>query len=86
MSGSMDIAISREEKCVSEPNLNAIVASKTEISPGLMIIRVVADGWQMPDFEPGQFTVLGLPATAPRTQLSEPEHSLSDPHKLIRRA
>jgi len=71
---------------MSEPQLNAVVASKSELSPRLMIIRVVADGWQMPDFDPGQFVVLGLPGSAPRYDLSEPEDPPSDPHKLIRRA
>ena len=31
------------------------------------------DGWPLPDFEPGQFAVLGLPGSAPRHRLSEPE-------------
>jgi ferredoxin--NADP+ reductase len=70
----------------SEQQMNAVVASKDEISSRLMIMRVVADGWQMPDFEPGQFAVLGLPGSAPRYHLSEPEDAPSTPDKLIRRA
>ena len=66
--------------------LNAVVALKEELSPRLMIMRVVADGWQLPDFKAGQFAVLGLPGSAPRCQLSEPEQTPSNPHKLIRRA
>jgi ferredoxin--NADP+ reductase len=69
-----------------ESELNAVVAAKNELSPRLMIMRVVTDGWQMPDFEPGQFAVLGLPGSAPRYYLSEPENTPSEPHKLIRRA
>jgi ferredoxin-NADP reductase len=59
---------------------------KEELSPRLMILRVAADGWELPDFEPGQFTALGLPGSAPRCRLSEPENPLPDPDKLIRRA
>jgi ferredoxin--NADP+ reductase len=71
---------------MSELKLNALVAARHELSPRLMIMRVVADGWQMPDFEPGQFAVLGLPGSASRCDLSEPENHSCDPHKLIRRA
>jgi len=71
---------------MSEPQLNAVVTSKDEISSRLMIMRVVTDGWQMPDFEPGQFAVLGLPGSAPRYHLSEPEDTPSQPDKLLRRA
>jgi ferredoxin--NADP+ reductase len=69
-----------------QPELNAIVMLKEELSPRLMILRVAADGWELPDFEPGQFTALGLPGSAPRCRLSEPENPLPDPDKLIRRA
>lgn len=71
---------------MSELQLNAVVAAKLEVSPRLMIMRVAADGWQMPDFQPGQFAVIGLPGSAPRNALSMPEQSPSDPGKLIRRA
>ncbi len=66
--------------------LNAFVTSKVEISPRAMTLRVATDNWQMPDFTAGQFAVLGLPGSAPRCALSEPEHNPSDPDKLIRRA
>lgn len=69
------------------PNeLNAIVVQRIEVSPGLVIIRAVPDGWELPDFEPGQFAVLGLPGTAPRTPVSDPEDPLKNPEKLIKRA
>jgi ferredoxin--NADP+ reductase len=71
---------------ISEPQLNAQVTAKNELSPRLMIMRVVTDGWPMPDFAPGQYVALGLPGSAPRCDLSDPEDSPSDPHKLIRRA
>jgi ferredoxin/flavodoxin---NADP+ reductase len=71
---------------VRESQLNAVVTAKEEISPRLMIMRVAADGWQMPEFEPGQFASLGLPGSAPRCALSMPEQPPSDPGKLIQRA
>ena len=51
-----------------------------------MILRVEPDGWQLPVFAAGQFAVIGLPGSAPRCALSEPEESPADPNKLIRRA
>ncbi len=43
--------------------LNSIVAQRVEVSPGLIILRAVPDGWALPGFESGQFAVLGLPGT-----------------------
>jgi ferredoxin--NADP+ reductase len=71
---------------LAEPALNAIVALRDEISPWLMILRVVAQGWELPDFMPGQFAVLGLPGAAPRCALAEPEDPPAAPARLIRRA
>jgi ferredoxin--NADP+ reductase len=68
------------------PTLNAVATLKNELTPRLMILRVVADSWPLPDFKAGQFSVLGLPGSAPRCQLSTPEVVASDPNKLIRRA
>ncbi len=66
--------------------LNAILANRIELAPGLAIFRVAPDGWPLPDFRPGQFAVLGLPARAPRTPLSDPEDQPPDPGRIIRRA
>lgn len=66
--------------------LNAIVLQRIEVSPGLVILRVVPEGWDLPDFEPGQFAVLGLPGCAPRTAISDPEEEPRAPDKLIKRA
>jgi ferredoxin--NADP+ reductase len=68
------------------PELNAVVTQKDELTPRLMILRVAADGWQLPHFTAGQYVVLGLPSTAPRCELSEPEIKPPPPDKLIRRA
>jgi ferredoxin--NADP+ reductase len=69
-----------------EPKLNAIVALRNEISPWLMILRVVPDGWVLPDFRAGQFAVIGLLGSAPRCAMASPEDEPSDPGRLIRRA
>jgi ferredoxin--NADP+ reductase len=71
---------------MAEISLNAVVTSKVELSSRVMTLRVAANGWQMPDFTPGQFAVLGLPGSAPRSQWSTPEVTPSDPDKLIRRS
>jgi ferredoxin--NADP+ reductase len=65
--------------------LNAVVSHRIDLAPGLMVLQVVPDGG-LPAFEPGQFAVVGLPAGAPRTPLSDPEEPGGDPDRLIRRA
>lgn len=65
--------------------LNAILARRTDLAPGLAIFRVVPDGWALPQFTPGQFAVLGLPARSPRVPYSDPEDP-GDPDRMIRRA
>lgn len=66
--------------------LNAVLALKQEVAPGLAIFRVVPDGWELPDFEPGQFAVLGLPAEAPRVAGADAEEPPPKPGTLIRRS
>jgi ferredoxin--NADP+ reductase len=68
------------------PELNAVVTQKIEVAPGLMVIRVVPDGWELPEFAPGQFAVLGLPPEASRSSLADDEDEPVKPGKLIRRA
>ncbi len=68
------------------PPLNSVVVLKQELSPRYMILRVATDGWQLPDFIPGQFAVLGLPGSAPRCNLSTPEPDAPGPNELVRRA
>lgn len=65
---------------------NAQVLQRIEITPELMILRVVPTGWEIPEFKPGQFTVLGLPGSAPRHPLADKEVEPADPEKVIRRA
>lgn len=68
------------------PELNAVVTRRVDLTSELFILRVSPDGWELPDFEPGQFGVLGLPPDAPRSKAAMPEDSPPDPGKLIRRA
>ena len=74
------------EKDVRVPVRPGVVTQQIEVAPGLMILRVAPDGWELPDFLPGQYVVLGLPAGAPRCADSDPEPPSGDPNKLIRRA
>ncbi len=66
--------------------LNAVVRRKVLVSPELMILRVAPDGWELPDFAPGQYTVLGLPPEAPRYRLADPEDEPLPAGRPIRRA
>ena len=66
--------------------LNAAVALREELTPRQIVLRVVADGWELPAFEAGQYTLLGLPPTASRCALSGPEHTPPDPDRMIVRA
>ena len=70
---------------MDEPTLNAIVTLRNEVSPWLMILQVVPDGWELPEYVPGHFTALGLPGSASRCGLAEPEKDPADPEKLIKR-
>jgi ferredoxin--NADP+ reductase len=66
--------------------LNARIAQRIDMSPDLIILRVIPDGWELSDFKPGQFAVLGLPGTSKRTDFSDPEEQPSNPDKIIKRA
>jgi len=66
--------------------LNAVLTERTEVAPGLVIMRVTPDGWALPEFKPGQFGVLGLPGSAARYQFADPEPDPAPPDRPIRRA
>jgi ferredoxin--NADP+ reductase len=51
---------------------NATVASRVEVAPGLIILRVVPDNLPF-EFRPGQYVVLGLRASEPRVDEADPE-------------
>lgn len=71
---------------MSKAELNAIVIQRIDLSSELFILRVAPDGWAIPSFKPGQFAVLGLPASAPRCSSALPEAKPSLPEKIIQRA
>lgn len=68
----------------TESSYNATVVTRQDLHPGLIILRVKPDG-QLFDFEPGQFTVLGLLPAEPRVPEAD-EESRSPEVRLIRRA
>ena len=71
---------------VAKVELNAVVTLSNEVSPWLRILQVSPDGWELPDFVPGQYTTLGLYGSTPRCAIAEAESSPPDATKLIRRA
>lgn len=70
----------------SKLELNAVVLQRQELTPQLSILRIATVGWPLPDFIPGQFAVLGLPGSAPRSRLANSEPHPAGPNKMIRRA
>ncbi len=55
-------------------DLNAIVTQRVELTPELVVVRIVPDGWDLAHFEPGQFAVLGLPEASAKV--------IRDDHKI----
>jgi len=74
----------RESSSASEM-LNAVVLQRIKVSPGLAILRVAPDDWDLKDFTPGQFAVLGLPESAPRCAMSDEEPDTGS-DRMIKRA
>lgn len=65
---------------------NATLTAIRKVHYDLRVLRVVPDGG-VPDFEPGQFTTLGLGFWEPRASGTQAEHlPEADLHKLIKRA
>ena len=65
---------------------NAVITRKIEIAPGLVIFRIVPEGWSLPEFVPGQFAVIGLPQSAARCATSTAEANPEPPGTMIQRA
>lgn len=75
----------KTKKPKKEPN--ALVAQRIEITPDLIKLRIVPQGWDLPDFEPGQYATLGLAGSTARCPLAEPEDAPpKDRDKMIMRA
>ncbi len=66
--------------------LNAVVSERREVNPRLLILRVAPDGWALPDFVPGQYATIGLPAGAPRWPGAAEEENPSPPERVLLRA
>jgi ferredoxin--NADP+ reductase len=71
---------------MSTDSLNAVITHRIDINDGLAIFRVVPEGWELPDFLPGQFAALGLPSDAPRVEGSDTEGIIDGTGPLIKRA
>lgn len=46
--------------------LNAIITQVVQVSPIMKVFRISPDGWELPEFTPGQFVALFLPPLAGR--------------------
>ena len=66
--------------------LNSIVTQVIQVSPIMKILRITPNGWELPEFESGQFVALSLPGSAPRCAEASEEIKPSDPDKMIKRA
>ncbi len=66
--------------------LNAVLTARRDIAPGLAVFRIEPVGWEIKDFQAGQFAVIGLPGSAARCDGSDPEEEPSPPDKIVRRA
>lgn len=70
---------------MSTEQYNAQVIQKILMTPNLMTLRVRPD-FEIPEFQPGQYTVLGLSNTATRLPESAPDAKPYEKETLIRRA
>jgi ferredoxin--NADP+ reductase len=71
---------------VKKIELNAVVTQRIDLAPGLMVLRIAPESGPMPTFLPGQFAVVGLPASAPRSPMADRDEPNPDPERFIRRA
>lgn len=66
--------------------MNGIVTQVQQISPIMKIIKIKPVGWELPEFKPGQFCALALPASAERCAEATEEPKELAPDKMIKRA
>ena len=69
-----------------ETEYNSVVTQIVQVSPIMKIIRVKPEGWQLPEFQAGQFVALGLYEDVPRCAEATEEFKLPKPGKMIKRA
>lgn len=65
--------------------LNAIIKQVVQISPIMKVFKITPD-FDLPEFKPGQFVALSLPASAPKCPESEEDYEKMDDDKMIKRA
>ncbi len=68
------------------PELNATVLQKINVAPGLMILQVAPVGWELVPFHAGQYAMIGLPSSAPRCDIAEPEPQPPTDEALLQRS
>ena len=66
--------------------LNAFVTQVVQVSPIMKVFRISPDGWELPEFIPGQFVALFLPPSAGRCEEATEEPYKTAPDKMIKRA
>lgn len=66
--------------------MNGIITQVQQISPIMKIFKIKPVGWELPEFKPGQFCSLGLPASAARCAEATDEPKELAPDKMIKRA
>jgi len=65
--------------------LNGRLIDRQDITADLAIFRIAKEDVLF-EFKAGQYTVIGLPASAPRLPSCDPEEEGGDPNRMIRRA
>lgn len=71
---------------MAETAFNATIIENAFLNPDLFIMKIKPDGWEIPDFKPGQYCAIGLPASLPRTADAGPDPASVKPDSWIRRA
>ncbi|WP_165806829.1 ferredoxin--NADP reductase [Balneicella halophila] len=66
--------------------MNGIITQVQQISPIMKIFKIKPVGWELPEFKPGQFCALGLPASSPRCADSTEDYEEFAPDKMLKRA
>jgi len=74
------------KKIKMKNELNCRVSQVVQVSPSMKIFRIVPEGWELPDFEAGQFVALYLPASAERCEEATDEPKELAPDKMIKKA
>lgn len=71
---------------MAETTFNATIIQNDFMNPDLFIMKIKPEGWDIPDFKPGQYCAIGLPASLPRTADAGPDPASVQPDGWIKRA